>query len=349
MSSKRFSSPSTQLTKSYGLHHTTNSMSPKRRYSGTANGRHLVVSRASVPAQMVGNTVTSPSPQSAAAVQCMLSDLIEISQHLASYLEHEVVSGGAGACSNQAATLKAQEIERIVRRVEAYYNKKLESASAARKQLEHQVEELTALVHKGASGGSSVDTEALRHALLAEKRQRFQLEEQTQLMTEQHAKVVGTLERRLQKQETQLRDLLHMIDRTGATSATLSSSLDAGATLGTPRRLLRQQLAQHQETQRALEQYRQHIVSHPMDNNAPLTVESLSNSRSEGEKTRATVVDAKPPEQKRLEYSPPVNNDRIEESNASENTTRKGDALREVDEISAFLDNITKELENIRT
>ncbi|CAD2216433.1 hypothetical protein, conserved [Angomonas deanei] len=237
-------------------------------------------------------------------VQSLVNDLIEISQSIALYLEQEPVQN-QGVSDRNSAALKAQEIERIVRRVESHYVDKLEAAKKREEALLRKVE----LLSEGAKESGDPGSNALRQSLLAEKRQRLQVEEQTQQMAEQHVKVVNTLEKRLTKQENQLRELLSIVESRGSSETTTSTN--------TPRRLLRQQLAQHQETQRALEQYRQQIF--------------------DGSGGPADIPETF------TESSDPV----VETPAVNEKTARGGDRMKDVDDITNFLDNITRELESL--
>ena len=86
----------------------------------------------------------------------------------------------------------------------------------------------TAPVPTAVTSARTNDTNHLRLMLVSEKRQRLLVEEQTQDLAEQHAKVIQTLEQRLRKQEKQIADL------TGALGA--NDVIDGGGKGGgTPR------------------------------------------------------------------------------------------------------------------
>lgn len=414
---------------------------PSRAYRGLSPQRALVPSHPRI----------SPGPSSSlvsvngANVHNMLSDLVELSQSIAAILEQEpsaasLGGGNTAVDSRQQATLKAQEIERIVKRVEAHFISKLSAAESANRELESQVRRLSEQVESlqaqlsSAAGGEprragvdfapmvrgglkeqgqaledlskswatggpaehDSDVEQLRRVLLAEKRQRLLVEEQTQSLTEQHAKVVATLERRLHKQEDQLRDLINAMERHtgGATSAVTTVSLSPSpGRPSTPRHILRQQLAQHQQTQRALQQYRAHLGQ---DSAVP-DPEAASEGEGDGEedyldtlglgelrttvelltehggKTSGEDRAAPPTEPERVAAKSSTNPAEIVVSQPASQPTRPStaappvvappppaasvvpsaaasgaaEATSEVDDITAFLDNITKELESI--
>ncbi|ORC92563.1 uncharacterized protein TM35_000033160 [Trypanosoma theileri] len=260
-------------------------------------------------------------------VRHLLSELVEISQTLASYLQDasmltkEVVPHNIDGLATsqqqqqqQHATLKAQEIERIVRRVECHFVEKITAMERKEKEQASEIADLKKEIRRLSQGegrtvsshhllnnkatgyqvpylsdekqeeiyrGSSnsisnsinntgdSEIEFLRRTLQEEKRQRLFVEEQTQSLTEQHGRVVRTLERRLQKQEDQLRELIASLEHQQnqqqqqqqqfpfVSSPNIQSSSLTGLT--TPRRLLRQQLAQHEQTHRALEAYRHSV------------------------------------------------------------------------------------------
>lgn len=357
-------------------------------------------------------------------VQSMLNDLVQLSHSIATYLEQEPASGmlasgygghspatsttGAvtGGGAHETAALKAQEIERIVGRVQTHFKAKVEALErendelrrqlaearagrvgrgamperSVRRGIEAQEDALTELDKTWAAGDSSAhpDVEQLRRVLLAEKRQRLLVEEQTQSLTEQHAKVVSTLERRLRKQEDQLRDLIHAVDRSynvggnpggsrsqGPSSPTAANAAPAAVAggLGTPRRLLRQQLAQHQQTQRALQQYREHIApTAHVDQGAAQTLHedaqaddddyldslgladvraTLQALQRSAPPTVTAAVTGNTNTGKELATSPVATVGQQQSSGAPQNTSGS------VDDIGAYLDSITKELETL--
>lgn len=154
--------------------------------------------------------------------------------------------GGGGGKSADPQVLKKVEIERIVRRVEAHFVARLAEGQeiidqqatlirqlrqrlAAEKQTyEERIEDLEKRIAnnvdveellsqnggmsspgtpKGGVGvAAAVAIEQLKQLLHFEKRQRLQCEEQSQLMAEQHNRVVQTLEQRLRRTERQLQE-----------------------------------------------------------------------------------------------------------------------------------------------
>lgn len=276
--------------------------------------------------------------------------------------------------------------------------------------LKDEIEALDALdkawMGDGGGGGAAAaqsEAEQLRRVLLAEKRQRLRVEEQTQSLTEQHAKVVGTLERRLKKQEDQLYDLIAAIDRgySGApASPTRSTERGSSHRLPTPRHLLRQQLAQHQQTQRALQEYKENLryespsptqsddaaamaelglddvrrTLESIRSSKPLTVQAQTQVKpkatpppavnaaavvaDDDDDGNATVPSAPRHEEPEIVYTsvsafnaaaptppPPPSQQQPAQPPAAQKQALF--STREVDEITSFLDNITKELESL--
>jgi soluble cytochrome b562 len=370
------------------------------------------------------------------SVHHMLTELVDLSHSIAALLEQEglpYMPALTSSARQQEAGLKTQEIERIVRRVEAHFVDKIQTLEATNATLKDEVHQLrealsdaqarsengkviaTAVPSHDVRGGLKEEMEALdaldkawardgngmtalseaeqlRQVLLAEKRQRLRVEEQTQSLTEQHAKVVGTLERRLKKQEEQLYDLIAAIDRgyTG-TPASPTRSTERGPSssshrLPTPRHLLRQQLAQHQQTQRALQEYKENLRYEspsptPSEDVTAMEELGLDDVRRTLESIRfskpITVNEQQqPPPQKKPDavgsaVAPtpfPSQYDERETVCTSVRATTATAAAEapstppppahpshraapsstpEVDEITSFLDNITKELESL--
>lgn len=107
------------------------------------------------------------------------------------------VAEAVRATPHPPAPLQRAEVERIVRRTQQHFEGKISS-------LEAEVSRLRAELDDARRGTSPRTTEALRQQLQFEKRQRLECEEQCQLMTEEHAKLVQTLELRIRKLERQL-------------------------------------------------------------------------------------------------------------------------------------------------
>ncbi|EKF31344.1 hypothetical protein MOQ_004821 [Trypanosoma cruzi marinkellei] len=410
-------------------------------------------------------------------VRHLLSELVEISHTLAEYLQGEpsalmlqqqaspINSDGGFATrphSQKQATLKAQEIERIVKRVESHFSEKIASMEKRDKEqtaviieLRKEIQRLqqqdrpfspplsssregdfrtssrsaqyptgasngthtvtttnknnnsTTTASKNANGNSPsehvAEVENLRRMLQEEKRQRLFVEEQTQSLSEQHGRVVMTLERRLQKQEDQLCELIASLDHQSqlassspsAQSPPASRALPATA-LSSPRRLLRQQLAQHEQTRRVLDAYRRNLRGAQGLTTTTRDNLSVDNSRTDSNHGNDNAVDENnilvelgladpkpvlraecgirnaaqvPAHPSLLKHSPPLTQPRQQQqainqqpSSAArqhqqrpydvEKVTNVIDAsavngVAEVDDIAAFLDNITQELESI--
>lgn len=375
---------------------------------------------------------STPSSVPSASVHHMLTELVDLSHSIAALLEQEATSPtpaltSSSSARQQEAGLKTQEIERIVRRVEAHFVDKVQTLEATNTNLKDEVRQLRAALEaqsrtgsgkaaaaphdvrgglreeiealdaldrawssEGSTGAALTEAEQLRRVLLAEKRQRLRVEEQTQSLTEQHAKVVGTLERRLKKQEEQLYDLIAAIDR-GYTavpgSPTRSSERGSSHRLPTPRHLLRQQLAQHQQTQRALQEYKENLrfespsptqsddvaameelglddvrrTLESIRSSKPLTVREQTHAAPTTPTTAPAAAAAAAPPQTRVPPAAAPPSSRHDEPEIVYTSVTSAPtpppppppprtafiSRREVDDITNFLDNITKELESL--
>ncbi|KAK7199624.1 hypothetical protein NESM_000007500 [Novymonas esmeraldas] len=402
---------------------------PERRFASQARPRprpspahmpFLAPTPERRPQAHLGSSSQSSMPS--ASVHHMLSELVDLSHSIAALLDQGQVSPSAPAPGapdrQQEVSLKAQEIERIVRRVEAHFVDHIRTLEAANASLAEESRQLrgTLAAQRAGGGGGGVweesealdardpavwsgrsgngggaalgESEQLRRVLVAEKRQRLRVEEQTQLLTEQHAKVVGTLERRLKKQEEQLYDLIAAIDRgygggasTASASPTRSTDRSSPHRLATPRRLLRQQLAQHQQTQRALQQYKENLLFDPpspteseeatgtpttaataaageglgLDDvrrtlesiraSKPLTVSDQLHSRAAAQESTAARRPTQSARQEPAAPRSPLRTPRQPHPPPPESAAAA--RADEVDEITMFLENITKELESL--
>lgn len=259
------------------------------------------------------NSISIGNSEDGNPVQHLLLELVDISQTLATYLQNGggdfVLQQKRAQFENvnravfpqqhgqqqqqeqrQQATLKAQEIERIVRRVENHFAQKIASMQQKEKEQTKKIAELTAELCRlqqekqqatdnsrnlsilqgsptfsvdGLSGGegasrfqqnqeftakgncvvattnnnasdSNSEANNLRRMLQEEKRQRLFVEEQTQSLTEQHSRVVSTLERRLQKQEEQLRELAASLEHKASAPAESSASQSSSSATRLP-------------------------------------------------------------------------------------------------------------------
>lgn len=341
---------------------------------------------------------SNPSSAPGASVHHMLNDLVELSKSIAAILDQETYTpspskpSGLNSSVREQASLKAQEIERVVRRVEVHFIGRIKELEEANRKLQLEVKQLKLQIAEiGTSGSangvrspatsihtrsglaeevdaaaaeldvqrhngerrvltsSSSDLDNLRHALVAEKRQRLRVEEQTQQLTEEHAKVVGTLERRLKKQEDQLYDLIAAVDR-GPSTTSLSPSRNAERS--TPRRLLHQQLAHHQQTQRELQQYKEQLRGDlPPSLPNETTPGASALTPDDVHRTLEMIKVSKPPVVSSLILRDPVAPTVAppRELVTADAMPRFAAAVSEVDEITSFLDSITKELESIDT
>lgn len=131
-------------------------------------------------------------------VQEMLNNIVRIAANCSRRLQSPAASTQPPG-TDAPGSLKRDEIERIVRRVEQHYSRRLEDLERENELLRRQ---LTEQRHR-----LPPDTETLRHQLNEEKRHRLACEEQCQRMTEEHAKVVSTIEQRMRKQERQILDM----------------------------------------------------------------------------------------------------------------------------------------------
>ncbi|KEG14968.1 hypothetical protein DQ04_00241100 [Trypanosoma grayi] len=370
-------------------------------------------------------------------VRHLLSELVEISQTLASYLEdataqpppqqqqQQVTSPNGNPTRKEQVTLKAQEIERIVKRVEAHFVEKIASMEFKAKEQAKTIAELTREIcclrqqeeqplspsasssrmagqkisslsdqqqqqkkkragsgHINNNGVGDEELENLRRALQEEKRQRLFVEEQTQSLTEQHGRVVSTLERRLQKQEEQLRELISSLDHQHQLASSSSSPPHsrspsssphppAVTTSPTPRRLLRQQLAQHEQTQLTLEAYRRSLRGSDVARSENLLIGGRAARdgdadvkdddngffaglghvgpkpvlRGAAQKSPQPYFGSPPPPPLKELQQKQQRRHNVNSSSVVDATAAKAGA--EVDDIAAFLDNITQELESI--
>lgn len=311
-------------------------------------------------------------------MQAMLNNLVELSKSIALTIERERSPlSTAGRTGPEA--LRTQEIERVVRRVESHFTERITQLEEENRRLESENHQLRSTSVRDGSPGQipvsalspsvrgcirdqeqalneldrawcsecgdhSREVEYLRQVLIAEKRQRLLVEEQTQSLTEQHAKVVSTLERRLQKQEEQLRDLINAVDRShGNSDSTSPSQVSSPGALVTPRHLLRQQLAQHQQTTRALQQYRKNLAPNTVPTGGDDDLGTLDLGDMKG--TLESIKRSQPPVVNTHESRTTTMADVDTSENASKAVSHR--VAREVDEITAFLDNITKELESL--
>eukprot|EP00796_Vickermania_ingenoplastis_P013387 gene13387-9213_t len=189
-------------------------------------------------------------------------------------------SKAGGSPESQFSVLRREETHRIVQRVASHFAERLSALQKENAELKRRIATLgdNAAVQQTAGKNDSLtssgfrsstnlrddqnmELEFMKNALLAEKRQRLLVEEQTQKLTEQHLLLLNTLEHRLRKQESQIRDIIRASEM-GKDSATHSqhSSLSSSYVDLTPRHLLRQHLSQNIKTQEVLGKYRYLVV-----------------------------------------------------------------------------------------
>lgn len=315
-----------------------------------------------------------PSPPMDDTIGHMLSDLVNISHNIERY-----ISSNPAALA-QPKSLHADDVERIVRRVESHFKGKLEqleglvqeqkdvivqlsrerdqwkkkaealssSASSAQHSIGDAVRSSIAqrsaalselektwvtdedvAAHAAAPKGRDAEIHQLRHILLEEKRQRLLVEEQTQSLTEQHAKVVNTLELRIRKQEKQLQVIMDAFEQQqGAQSAAVVPQAEdhANGTRGTPRSLKfrQRQLRFGDEPTVGFESHAAQRVVPERCTSTDITDVIEISAHSTG-KTSPAAVPAEVP----ASTVPPLS----------------GDAA--MDDVTLFLANISKELESI--
>lgn len=200
------------------------------------------------------------------------------------------------------------------------------------------------------------EVSALRKALFAEKRQRLLVEEQTQRLAEQHAVLISTLEQRLHKQESQIREIIRAAENGVGGNHTHSNHLNGNAsrtslphsTLSsprqdyTPRHLLQQHLSQHQQTQEVLDKYRSLLgeVDQQQQHLEPIA----GGSGAHGADQSLLLAAQKISKTEGLYETGDIGAD-VSGIEAHEDTGRSH--LDEVQEITAFLDQITEQLEGL--
>lgn len=182
------------------------------------------------------------------------------------------------------------------------------------------------------------EVNALRKALFAEKRQRLMVEEQTQRLAEQHAVLISTLEQRLHKQESQIRDIIRAAENgAGASRSSLPhSTLSSPRQDYTPRHLLQQHLSQHQQTQEVLDKYRSLLGEKEQQQAGPIAA---------GEGKAVTDQSLLMPTKIRGDDHGFAGGPELSGIETPEDTGRSH--LDEVQEITAFLDQITEQLEGL--
>jgi hypothetical protein len=175
----------------------------------------------------------------------MLTDLVALSHNIERYIaENPIAASGGNQSSPNQRALKAEEIERVVRRVEVHFKARIDELDRIVQeqkevilQLSREREMWKRRAEAGGEASSSKrhdgdvasdaatprdtakDVQHLRQTLAEEKRQRLLVEEQTQHLTEQHTKVVNTLEQRIRKQEKQLQSMVEVFEQHGSSNS----------------------------------------------------------------------------------------------------------------------------------
>lgn len=282
----------------------------------------------------------------------MLTDLVTLSHNIERYIAENplAVSGGNQSSPNQRA-LKAEEIERVVRRVEVHFKARIEELDKivqeqkeAIVQLSREREMWKRRAEAGGEASSSKrdlevasdaatprdtmkDVQNLRQTLAEEKRQRLLVEEQTQHLTEQHTKVVNTLEQRIRKQEKQLQSMVEVFEQHGASHNNPAGGNSNGS--GTPRSLkFRQRQLRFDEHPPTPDR----TTAAAASSGEPLYAHRVSvSSYANDEITDVIDVSGK---SSPLDPSPP-------------STAVPLEVDADMDDVAAFLANISKELESI--
>lgn len=168
--------------------------------------------RARTPSSRVRAASTTRSSTSDSNVHSMLQNIIELTSSVARQI---------GSKTNERP-LSVNEIEQVVRRVESHFVSQIQDLEETIRQQSNLIEhlktaktqtcelgELSVVVDDKTSlkGSPRAVIEQLRQQLLNEKRQRLKCEEQSTNMTEQHARLVNTLEQRIKKQDKLLQEL----------------------------------------------------------------------------------------------------------------------------------------------
>jgi hypothetical protein len=175
----------------------------------------------------------------------MLTDLVALSHNIERYIaENPIAASGAHQSSPNQRALKAEEIERVVRRVEVHFKARIDELDRIVQEQKEVILQLSReremWKRRAEAGGESSsskrhdgdvasdaatprdtakDVQHLRQTLAEEKRQRLLVEEQTQHLTEQHTKVVNTLEQRIRKQEKQLQSMVEVFEQHGSSNS----------------------------------------------------------------------------------------------------------------------------------
>jgi hypothetical protein len=291
------------------------------------------------------------SPPMGEAIGSMLTDLVALSHHIERYLREN--PGAVQGTSPQRA-LKAEEIERVVRRVEGHFKarvaeldqivqeqkdviiqlsreremwkKRAENAEQLHKQPLAQHDDIIGDATPREATQRPSDANHLRQVLAEEKRQRLLVEEQTQHLTEQHGKVVHTLEQRIRKQERQLQSMMEALEQHG-NSNNGSGVVTSGGGSGTPRSL----------------KFRQRQLR--FDDHPPTPDRAAASTSQPSYSGRALSADIA----EVIDVSSQQPSGRVSPKGPPPSTVLPLEVDAEMDDVAAFLANISKELESIST
>lgn len=307
------------------------------------------------------------SPPVDETIGLMLTDLVSLSHNIERYLaENPTAVKG----SPNARVLKAEEIERVVRRVEVHFKSRVdeldrivqeqkdvilqlskeremwkrraEAAGEPRRQSGHDLSNTpaTSTALSDCVGDATPrdatarphDVQQLRQTLAEEKRQRLLVEEQTQHLTEQHAKVVNTLEQRIRKQEKQLQSMVEVFEQHGGGSngAGGVGIMSSGGGSGTPRSL-------------KFRQRQLRFDDHPPTPDRTVPASSSSAASQHAMPARALSADIA----EVIDVSSYQPSGKNSPSNPPPSTMLPLEADADMDDVAAFLANISKELESI--
>jgi hypothetical protein len=255
--------------------------------------------------------------------------------------------GGGGSSPNGEA---AASFGNHLSPMNAVARQRLQQQRAALSELEQQWgfispsnPDAMASAHPSAPVGSARtnDTNHLRLMLVGEKRQRLLVEEQTQDLAEQHAKVIMTLEQRLRKQEKQIHDLTQAL-----TATSNGDGADVVRGGGTPRGLTRGSLSGRTHQRRSLNDEKNNS-SGPQTESPSQSPPSTSSALPE---PRVLRVFEMPPPAPLAPVTSKIDAGSAGGSHHLQSTLEDSSSKQArlaADDVASFLESISKELESI--
>jgi hypothetical protein len=192
--------------------------------------------------------------------------------------------------------------------------------------------------------------------LVGEKRQRLLVEEQTQDLADQHAKVIVTLEQRLRKQEKQIQDLTKALT-TPHNANSVGDAFDNAKGLTTPRSLTRGALSARTQHRRSLNDEKSTEDVEKQQADSPALSPSVGSAASGAADQPAPaprvvkVVElsseaARPSESQQNPIVAHSNRPPLQLQSTLEDSSSKQARLA-ADDVANFLESISKELESI--